>query len=204
MLKAFSWLLAVGLVYSHSAQAKKCTYSPDPNSLQVQWTAFKTTQKVAVSGKFTTNKTLKKLEKSYSSLASLLKAAAVQVDMTSVDSGNPQRDETLKTQFFALLKEHSLAHASLDNIKEKADHSGTADMNLKFNDQTKKVPVTFAYENGVITLKGQMDILNYTASTALESLNKACHDLHKGADGVSKTWSEVDFSISGQVTEKCQ
>ena len=32
---------------------------------------------------------------------------------------------------------------------------------------------------------------------ALEALNQACLELHKGADGVSKTWSEVH--IKGQV-----
>ena len=187
------------------AYAKNCIYSADPNSLVVEWAAFKTTQKATVPGKFTSAKNLKKLEKSYTSLPALLKAMAVEVDMTSVDTKDPRRDATLKEMFFKVLKGKGVASASLTQIKEKPEGSGTASMVLKFNDQTKRIPVTFNMDSeGNVMLKGQMDILNFTAHEALESLNKACHELHKGPDGVSKTWSEVNFTISGKVAKLCK
>ena len=135
------FFLLFGLLVSSVTKAESkssCTYSPDTSTLLVQWTAFKTTQKVAVPGKFIKSKSIKKIEKSYTSLSLLLKAAAVEVDMLSSDSGNPPRDMTLKNSFFSLLKDKSVATGSLTNIKELENKSGTADMILKFNGQTKK------------------------------------------------------------------
>lgn len=191
------------LILNQTTHAKNCSYSADPKSLMVQWTAFKTTQKVPVSGKFSATKNKKPLEKSYSSLSDLLKAAHIEVDMHSVDSAAPLRDETLKQKFFEALKDKAMAHASLVQIKENPDQSGTANMNLKFNGQTKKIPMTFTYDKETFILKGKMDLLNFTAHKALKSLNKACFDLHKGADGVSKTWSEVEISATAKIAEIC-
>jgi len=36
-----------------------------------------------------------------------------------------------------------------------------------------------------------MNLENWNALDAVSSINKACEALHTGADGVSKTWSEV-------------
>jgi hypothetical protein len=47
------------------------------------------------------------------------------------------------------------------------------------------------------TVEGVINLEDFGAQAAVESINKACFDLHKGADGVSKTWSEV--AISGAV-----
>lgn len=200
-----SILLTAFTFHGATMAASNCTYSVDPSSIVVQWTGFKTSDKVAVPGKFNTVKSLRKLEKSYTSLPALLKAAAIEVDLLSVDTAAPPRDETLRDKFFKLLKGKALALGTLTQIKEKSDHTGTASMNLKFNDQTKRVPVTFALsKDGIFSLNGKLDILNFTAHEALESLNKACHDLHKGADGVSKTWSEAEFSVTAKIAENCK
>ena len=45
-------------------------------------------------------------------------------------------------------------------------------------------------------MKATMNVTNWNASDALSSLNKVCIDLHRGADGVSKTWSEVGLNIT--------
>ena len=42
-----------------------------------------------------------------------------------------------------------------------------------------------------ILINASMDLNNWQAQVALESLNQACLELHRGADGVSKTWDEV-------------
>ncbi len=41
-----------------------------------------------------------------------------------------------------------------------------------------------------------MNVNNWDAKNALTSLNNECKDLHKGTDGVSKTWEEVAINIS--------
>ena len=52
-----------------------------------------------------------------------------------------------------------------------------------------------------VTLKGIMDLKNWNAIDALNALNKVCFDLHKGADGVSKTWEDVAIEIETYLRE---
>ena len=51
---------------------------------------------------------------------------------------------------------------------------------------------------------GQIDVFDWNASEALDALNEVCHALHKGPDGVSKTWSEVHLFVSSVVKEACE
>ena len=46
-----------------------------------------------------------------------------------------------------------------------------------------------------------MDLKNWNAIDALNALNKVCFDLHKGADGVSKTWEDVAIEIETYLRE---
>ena len=192
------------LLFNPQAVAKTCSYLPSPASLSVQWTGFKTNQKVAVPGKFLKVKNMKKLGASYPNLKALLRTFIVQVDITSADTGNPPRDQTLKEKFFNVLAGNRISTAYLTGIKEKSESNGTATMILRFNKKVKKVPVTYTYADGTLSLNGTFDILNFSAYRAFESLNQACLELHKGTDGASKTWSEVEFMASGKVTEQCQ
>jgi hypothetical protein len=74
------------------------------------------------------------------------------------------------------------------------DTNGFAE--IKMNGITDKVPFTYSIIDKTFSLQATMDINKWNASAALESLNKVCYDLHKGADGVSKTWSDVALNIS--------
>ena len=46
-----------------------------------------------------------------------------------------------------------------------------------------------------VTLTGTMNLADWNALDALASLNKVCFDLHKGPDGVSKTWEDVAIEV---------
>ena len=67
--------------------------------------------------------------------------------------------------------------------------------NIKMNGITEKVPFLYTIEAKTFSMNATMDITKWNAVEALNSLNIACKDLHKGADGVSKTWSEVALNI---------
>ena len=47
-----------------------------------------------------------------------------------------------------------------------------------------------------------VNVMEWNGQEAMDSLNVACFDLHKGADGVSKTWSEVDINASVVIATK--
>ena len=68
------------------------------------------------------------------------------------------------------------------------------------NETTVNVPVVVNFEENTFHLKSTIQLAEFNALEMLASLNKACYDLHKGADGISKTWEEVD--VEGTISFK--
>ena len=67
---------------------------------------------------------------------------------------------------------------------------------IKMNGVSQKVPFKYSIVDRVFNMKASMDVNNWNASKALASLNNVCLDLHRGADGISITWSEVTLNIT--------
>ena len=67
---------------------------------------------------------------------------------------------------------------------------------IKMNGITDKVPFEYTITNNVFSMKSTLDINKWNAKAAIASLNKVCEELHKGADGISKTWDEVTLNIT--------
>ena len=69
-------------------------------------------------------------------------------------------------------------------------------MTLTLNDVTKQLEVTHSINEKKFMVKHTLNLEDFGALDAVASINEACYDLHKGPDGVSKTWSEVEISGS--------
>jgi polyisoprenoid-binding protein YceI len=181
-----------------TANAQTCTFQLDKDSVVVQWTAYKTTQKTGVKGSFKKINVDGKTEGK--SVGDLLKGITVSVDKLSVDTGNPARDKTLADFFFA-----KLGDKISGKIKKFSEPERTFELALDFNGHTKNVPMRYeAVGDNSFTATGDMDILKFDGASALKSLNTKCLDLHKGPDGVSKTWSDVTLNIKGNIKKSCK
>jgi polyisoprenoid-binding protein YceI len=178
-----------------------CQFAVDATQAKLEWTAYKTTEKLGVTAGF--QSVQYQFPKAGKSIASLLQGASASIDSLSVESGNPIRNENLKKAFFGLLKNKGKMVAKITQVKG-TDEAGTAEVNLSFNQKKKTVPMTYTVENGTLTASGAIDVLDFNGSKALKALNELCYDLHKGKDGVSKTWSEVALKVSVPVTKNCQ
>ena len=64
------------------------------------------------------------------------------------------------------------------------------------NGVTIKVPVNVIFEDNLFHISSNIKLGEFNALSMLENLNKACFELHKGADGISKTWEEVDVEAT--------
>ena len=52
----------------------------------------------------------------------------------------------------------------------------------------------------MIEISGSIDLESqFGGLQAFNAISKKCYDLHKGADGVSKTWKQVDVLIKALV-----
>jgi hypothetical protein len=159
------------------------------DSTQVNWTAYKTTDKVGVNGKFTQLEL--KNTQSGETPETVLEGASFSIPVSSIFTDNPDRDGKIKQFFFSVLRNTEMIGGTF-NFRD-----GKCFMTLTLNDVTKQLEVTHTFSNNKFTVNHTLNLEDFGALGAVESINKACFDLHKGPDGVSKTWSEV--AISGSV-----
>lgn len=164
-------------------------FSIDENKSEINWTAYKTTQKVPVKGKFTSLTVLK--NGTGATIEEALNNTQFSIPVSSIFSNNPDRDNKLKTLFFGVMKDTELIRGLIS-----IESSVKGSVALYMNGITEKLPFVYEVVDNKIAIKATMNTDAWLAQAALESLNKACYDLHKGADGVSKTWSDVAIDIN--------
>lgn len=195
--------LLVTLLLPVTTQAK-CTFTAEPKAVTVEWTAFKTTDKTPVVGTFKTIE-VKGLE-SAKDLKKLVQSWKASIDISSLETQNPGRNLTILENFFKKLKKQEIT----GKVKKfKGSEQGTFDLALTFGGVTKSIPMEFIFEIEKETRKhkmvamGEMSIADFKAGEALGALNTACVELHKGADGKSKTWDDVKLKISIPLEKDC-
>ncbi|MBM1107636.1 hypothetical protein JQC67_15880 [Aurantibacter crassamenti] len=157
------------------------------DSTKVSFTAYKTTEKLPVGGKFTKINITKS-----GSGATALEAMngttfTIPVSSLFTNDATGTRDPKLLEFFFGVMENTTLISGV---VKVAADEKCSIDVTL--NGKTGNIPLEIEKTgDNSFTLKGVMDLENWDALGAVASINKACEALHTGKDGVSKTWSEV-------------
>lgn len=149
----------------------------------IEWTAFKTPKKVGVSGSFDT--VIFSAPQSMPTLQGLLAHTAVIIDTKSVNSKHEARDAKLVKFFFDQMN-GQMIHVSI--VMATNQSLNTA---ITMNGITKHVTLDYSYKNGVVHAKGTIKMGEFNNIEALNSINKACYDLHEG-----KTWDDVTISFS--------
>ncbi|WP_210409911.1 YceI family protein [Leptospira wolffii] len=210
LLRAFLPALFIGSILGGAWQSKtfasepSCKYSLDAEKTSLEWKAFKFTEKTGVGGKFT--KVTIHGTKPGDSLESALKGLKFSLEPIDLDSGNAERDPKIKGAFFGALKGNGKISGSLSKLSLDADKkSGKGEVKLILNGVTKSVPLSFTVENGnVLLAKGSLNLNDWKAQAALKALNEVCSDLHKGKDGKSLLWPDVEISIKSELKKDCK
>lgn len=192
-----SVLIALSIVSNLSAEEKTGCELSVVGDVNVSWTAYKTAEKVAVGGIFDSVK--------YSPVApvgtnfrSILVGSTISIDTSSVNSKNEGRDDKLVKFFFNMMSGKSIdakvADIKADKKIKDAPRTGIITVDITMNGVTKPVDMKYSFSDGVFSATGVIDILDFSADKALDSINKACFDLHNG-----KTWSDVAISFSTKI-----
>lgn len=169
-------------------KTKQKTYSLVPKTTVVNWTAYKTTEKVAVKGEF---KEINVKEINGNTAKEALNGLEFSIPISSLFTNNEDRDNKLKKFFFGMMDTTEILSGKLI-----LDSDTTGKVEVKMNGVVNSFPIEYTISGQLVTFNGTLDINNWNAQSALESLNKVCFELHKGSDGVSKTWSEVAINVS--------
>lgn len=178
-----------------------CTYSVAANAVKVEWTAFKFTEKKGVTGTFHTARLAGPT--SAATLTDLAKGLTMEIDGTSIESGDPARNATVSEFFFQQFKPNAKITGQAVEVTGD-DKSGIIKMKISLNGTSQVVPFAYAIgEKGAVEAKGSIDMLDFSLQPAYDTLHKACEEKHVGPDGVSKTWTTVDIRLTGAFQEKC-
>jgi len=185
-------------VFSCDKEAKPITndeYSVNAKTINLQWTAYKTTKKVPVKGTFKTVNLIK--EYTGKTPMESLNNLEFSIPVNSIDSNKPERDVKLVTSFFGSMKDTKSIHGVI-----KLDENGIGSVRLTMNGIIEKLPVTYAINDSKATVKATLQLDNWKGEAAINALNEACGELHKGEDGISKTWNEVTLQIEVNFLKK--
>ncbi len=159
-----------------------------PEATSVKWTAYKTTAKKGVGGEFSV---LNFEEKTGTSVASALNNLSFSIPVSNLITKNESRDSKIKEFFFGKMLDTELVKGVIKY--DGTNYKAVLTMNGVTNDLPLEVSVA---DERRVTMKGTIDLKAWNALEALASLNKVCYELHKGEDGVSKTWEDVALEVS--------
>ncbi|MFD2914553.1 YceI family protein [Psychroserpens luteus] len=162
-------------------------YSIDTAGVSVLWTAYKFTEKLGVSGKFEDFK-FSGVDKA-KSIENLLKQSKISIATASVNSNSEIRDPKLRTSFFKVFNTNTIEGSVLEA------NQGKGIVSLKMNNMTHSLDYTYAFKNDTLVMTAKIDLNTWNGQEAMQSLNKACYELHTGTDGISKLWPDVDVEI---------
>ncbi|MGO4821159.1 MULTISPECIES: hypothetical protein [unclassified Flavobacterium] len=162
-------------------------YSVINDSTKVSFVAYKTTDKVAVGGKFKEiNLTDTKQGKTALEALNGTKFS-IPVSSLFTNDASGTRDPKILKFFFGVMKNSELISGE---FKVAGDNSCSIDVTL--NGQTANIPLQYTTTSDTkLSFDGVMNLEKWDGLAAVASINKACEALHTGTDGVSKTWSEV-------------
>ena len=159
-----------------------------PEATSVKWTAYKTTEKKPVGGEFTTlNFDVKK----GSSVEDVLNGLEFSIPISSLFTKDEGRDAKLKASFFGSMLDTAILKGTINYTNDA--YSASITMNGVTNDLPLEVKIT---DERRVSMTGTMQLKDWNALGALEALNKVCFELHKGPDGVSKTWEDVAIEVN--------
>jgi len=166
------------------------SYIIDVENSVINWTAYKTTDKLPVKGVFTEVKIKKSV--AASNPIEVLNGMEFEIPVSSIFSKDSIRDGKLNKFFFEVMK---------NTLKLKGtfsvDEDGKGKISLTMNGLTKDLPFDYSIMGDSIDISATMNLDTWEAQAAIATLNEACNALHTGTDGVSKTWNEV--AINAQI-----
>ena len=182
-----------------------CTYSYDSSATEVGFGAFKFTEKKEVKGsflKFTIDSTKEVAEEYY---YTLFEGAQFKIDVASLDTKDQGRDLNIKSAFFGKMDSTLFIVGKVVKVKwDGLKQNGEFFINLKMNGIENMERLQFNLVESTVEIKGSIDLNYYKAQKALASLNNTCKDLHKGSDGKSVTWPEVNIYVSTKLKKNCK
>jgi polyisoprenoid-binding protein YceI len=172
-----------------------CTYTYNEGMTSLDWTAYKTSEKVPVEGTFNN---FEITAENGSDPLEVAKSMSFTIETSSVETNNPERNTKISEHFFKSIQTEQIS-GSVKALKD----DGTAIVTITMNGVDIDVKGSYTLNDLVFSFKASIDMAAWNGIAGIDALNAVCKDLHTGADGVSKLWSEVAISFSTTLKSDC-
>jgi len=167
-------------------------YKIVPEETQVTWTAYKTTNKIPVTGIF--KEVFIESKNSGATIYEALDGTKFSLPVNSIFSQSNLRDGKIINSFFGKMLNTTEILGTIKLIDKT-----TGVVKITMNGISEDLPISFNISDNLITIDAKMNVNNWKAQAELEALTDACEDLHAGVDGESVTWSEVKINVTSKV-----
>ncbi len=158
----------------------------------LEWTAYKTTAKVGVKGSFDEFNITPGQEEG--SALEIMNQMSFSIPVSTTNSGNEERDPKIIESFFGVMMNTKTITGQFVSVNGN-DSVGTIRIRIKMNDVENEIDGNYTINGNEVSVKATMNLADWKAESSVTALNEVCSDLHKGDDGSSILWPDVDIAI---------
>ncbi len=185
-----------------SVKPEVCTYSYDSSATTIGFGAFKFTEKKEVKGGFLKFEVEGTKEDTIA--FNVIEEASFKIDIEGLNTKDQARDFNIKSTFFAKMDSTSFITGHVKGLIKGEKGPDSVNVQVRMNNIEKGVHLALNLNGQELSLTGTINLNDFKAQKALTSLNKTCKDLHKGSDGKSVTWPEVNIYVSTTLKKNCK
>jgi len=197
-------IAAIAILFCHAGVAnqlgagKACTYTYAPGSVKVFATGYKFTEKMGAKGEFKDPQVF--FPPSAATIDDLMLGTSIEIDGSKFDTGDPARDTNIRDFFFRKMKGGIKIKGKVESHR-----SDILKVRVSINGVSKSVAFLMTKDGAKYSGRTDIDIVQtFKMQKVLDSLHRVCNGLHKGPDGISKTWSQVSLELKAEIIEDCK
>ena len=193
-----SSLVLYGVLSISGSGFGDCVYKIKDGSTKLQWTGYKFSEKLGVSGTFDAFKM--EVNEKAKSEEKLFESLNYSIETASMNSGMPLRDKKLVLFLFGSIENSGEISGNVTKVDFK---KGKAFAEISMNGKTLKKEFKAEKSQNHYTFTSEIDLKDFGMMSSVSQLAEACKALHTGSDGVAKTWSLVGLKIEADTEEVC-
>ena len=187
---------------TEKSSALNCIYTYDHSSTKVSWVAYKFQEKTPVGGNMD-SVIVNAPTETADNLFDALNGLALSVITKSVNSNDADRDPKLRADFFGKMKNTEIISGAVKSVSGDGNQ-GIMTLVIRMNEVEKEVSGELSVNGESVEMRTTINLEDWNANAAVESLHEVCLEKHKGQDGGSKLWSEVMIVISTTLNKSCE